>query len=99
MDYDSYAAKYERFVEEKCRAFVDFPYTVVALNEEAGEVAGWYKKSVLRGDKNFTELGLQREMGDVLFYLVKMAHLKGWTLEDIMQENMLKLEKRGDKIG
>lgn len=34
------------------------------------------------------------ELGDTLWYLTRMAHLLGYTLEQIMQMNMRKLEGR-----
>jgi NTP pyrophosphatase (non-canonical NTP hydrolase) len=91
--------QYELFVDDRCRPFVDFNYTVVAINEEAGEIAGWYKKAVLRKQEKYTKQMLLEEMGDVLFYLVKMARLNGWDMEHVMQANVDKLMKRGDKIG
>ncbi len=91
--------EYEEFVRSRCRAFVDFPYTVVALNEEAGEVAGWYKKAVLRRDDKYTDKMLLEEMGDVLFYLIRMGQLRGYDVKAIFDANVAKLEKRGERIG
>ena len=86
--------EYEKFVEEHCLPYVDFPYTVVALNEEAGEIAGWHKKRNLRGNDSYTDQMLLEEFGDLLFYLVKAASLKGWSLEQVAAANIAKLTER-----
>ena len=87
---------YEAYVESRCQSYVDLPYLVVALNEEAGEVAGWFKKFVLRANPTglLSQLDLKSELGDVLFYLTRLANHFGWSLEDIMDYNKEKLDRR-----
>ena len=89
-------SEYEQFVKEFAADYVDENYLVVALNEEAGEIAGWYKKFVLRGNPtgNFSREDLKGELGDLLYYLTRMANLNGWTVEDVQTHNMTKLRKR-----
>lgn len=71
------------------------PYCALALNGEAGEVAEWVKKVELRGRPgDLTDEDLLLELGDVLWYLTRMAQIKGWTLEDVMRANMAKLAAR-----
>lgn len=88
--------EYEKFVAEFAKDYVDENYLVVALNEEAGEIAGWYKKFVLRGNPTgkLTRDDLKSELGDVLYYLTRMANLNGWSVEDVQQYNMDKLRER-----
>lgn len=87
--------EYEDYVLKQCKWYVDLNYCVIALNEEAGEVAGWYKKVVLRNNpKGLTEDDLKGELGDVLFYLTCIARVKGWSLNDIMEFNKAKLDDR-----
>lgn len=88
--------RYEDYVESRCKSYVDEPYLIIAINEEAGEIAGWYKKYVLRENvagKHSRE-DLLGELGDVLFYLTRLASLYGWSLEDVMNYNMAKLDDR-----
>ncbi len=87
---------YEQFVKEMAADYVDEAYLVVALNEEAGEVAGWYKKYRLRGNPTgaFSMDDLKGELGDILYYLTRMANLNGWSIADVQQHNMDKLNKR-----
>ena len=88
--------EYEKFVKEFAQDYVDEAYLVVALNEEAGEVAGWYKKYRLRGNPTgkFSMDDLKGELGDILYYLTRMANLNGWSIEEVQQHNMAKLRKR-----
>lgn len=71
----------------------DLAHAVTGLNEEAGEVAGLLKKQVYRG-KTRTDEQWMDELGDVLWYLTAVAVIKGFTLEDIWQHNVEKLEAR-----
>lgn len=88
--------QYEQFVEEFAADYVDEAYLVVALNEEAGEIAGWYKKFVLRGNPvgNFSREDLKGELGDLLYYLTRMANINGWSINEVQAFNMAKLRKR-----
>jgi NTP pyrophosphatase (non-canonical NTP hydrolase) len=72
------------------------PYLVIALNEEAGEVAGWYKKFVYRENVagKHTLDDLKGELGDVLYYATRIAQENGWTLSDVMEFNKQKLDAR-----
>jgi NTP pyrophosphatase (non-canonical NTP hydrolase) len=88
---------FEDFVRANWRTPEDVTLAVAALglSGEAGEVADNVKKllghpwdGTERKDK------LLLEMGDVLFYWVKLAHLFGFTPEEIMQANVDKLNKR-----
>ena len=91
--------EFEAHVNDFAKDYTDLNYCVIALNEEAGEVAGWYKKAVLRGNVTgkYTDDDLKGELGDVLYYLTRAARLKGWTLSDIMDFNKAKLDERQAK--
>lgn len=68
---------------------------VMGLLEEAGEVAGVFKR-MLRGDYDMDMAGtkLHKELGDILWYLSQIAYDNGWKLSDIAKENLSKLEDR-----
>lgn len=89
-------AEYEAFVESQCKKYTDANYCVIALNEEAGEIAGWWKKHQLRGNPTgkLTVQDLKGELGDVLFYLTRLSYHYGWTLEEVMNFNKQKLDER-----
>jgi NTP pyrophosphatase (non-canonical NTP hydrolase) len=88
--------EYDAYVTSRCKDYCDENYCVIAINGEAGEVAEWYKKFVLRGNitGKFAETDLQEELGDVLFYLTRLGRLRGWSLSQIMDRNASKLDQR-----
>lgn len=68
-------------------------WNAVGLAEEAGEVNGWIKKVVFhRHTPDYDKL--KKELGDVLWYLTGICTVHGWTLQEIMELNIDKLEKR-----
>ena len=68
---------------------------VFGLLEEAGEVAGIFKR-LLRGDYAYNEASarLFKELGDVLWYLSQIAKDNNWTLQEVAEGNLEKLESR-----
>lgn len=71
------------------------PYTILGLTNEAGEVAGKYKK-YLRDNTPEMELNeaLADELGDVLWYAAELATNLGISLSRIMERNVIKLKDR-----
>lgn len=68
-------------------------YLALGLNGEAGEVAEKIKKSI-RDDK---ELELEKELGDVLWYLARLADELGYDLSEVADTNLDKLLDRKDR--
>ena len=68
---------------------------VMGLLEEAGEVAGWFKR-LLRGDysPDVAATRLHKELGDILWYLSQIAYDNGWKLSDVAKANIDKLTSR-----
>ncbi len=68
---------------------------VMGLLEEAGEVAGIFKR-MLRGDYSPEEAGdkLMKELGDVMWYLSRIAADNCVKLSEIAAANLDKLESR-----
>ena len=91
--------EYEVYVAQQCKDYVTPTYCAVALNEDAGEVAGFWKKYHFRGNPNgkLFEIDLLYELGDVLFYLTRMANLHGWSVEDVMDANKAKLDAKAKR--
>jgi len=75
-------------------------YTALGLTNEAGEVAGKVKKLIR--DNNFQLTfefveAISGEIGDVLWYLARLADELGLSLNDIAQDNLNKLSDRRDR--
>ena len=72
-------------------------YTVLGLNGEAGELAEKMKKC-LRDDAGILtenrKAAMQKELGDVLWYVANLAYELDATLEQIAEGNLEKLFSR-----
>ena len=78
---------------------VEMEYLMLGLANEVGEVLGKYKK-YLRGDKVVQqdfEKALVDEMGDVLWYFVRICDMLDVTLYEVMARNINKLSARMKK--
>lgn len=77
---------------------VELAYLTAGLAEEAGEVAGKYKKSIR---DNWHPLDFKEkvvlELGDVLWYLARYADAIGYTLADVADINREKLSSRKER--
>jgi NTP pyrophosphatase (non-canonical NTP hydrolase) len=68
----------------------------MGMQAESGEFSEIIKKIVFQG-KDYDEdvrFHLKRELGDVLWYWVQGCLALGFTPQDVMKENISKLEKR-----
>lgn len=65
----------------------------LGLTGEAGEVVDDIKKRVFHGREIAIEHTAE-EIGDVLWYLANIATIYGLRLEDIIAQNIQKLERR-----
>ena len=69
---------------------------VIGLQSETGEFAEIVKKCIFQG-KNLDEqvkFHLKRELGDIIWYWAQGVMSLGYTPEEVIQENINKLEKR-----
>jgi NTP pyrophosphatase (non-canonical NTP hydrolase) len=75
-------------------------YTILGLSNEAGEVAGKLKK-LIRGDElpdgPEWEDVIADEIGDVLWYLARVADEMNINLAVIAENNLQKLESRKER--
>lgn len=75
----------------------DFRYPALGLAEEAGEVAGKYAKAV-RDDGAWISKerreAIGKELGDVMWFVAELATQLDFTLSQIMEGNIAKLDSR-----
>jgi NTP pyrophosphatase (non-canonical NTP hydrolase) len=91
MIFDTYQEKSKHTVLPQVKDNIS--YYVMGLAGEAGEVANLVKKQVRDLQRaNATEVAL--ELGDVLWYVTRIAEYFGFSLEDIAQMNIQKLAER-----
>ena len=99
MDFDNYQieARKTAIYPDKDKNFI---YPTLGLVGESGEVAEKIKK-ILR-DKNGifdceSKLALKKELGDVLWYLSNLCDELDFSLSDVANENLEKLNLRLSK--
>lgn len=75
---------------------VELEYLSLGLVAEAGELAGkiakWYRK-----DNEFPAEDVAAELGDILWFVARLADHLGKDLSDIANENINKLTSRQDR--
>lgn len=59
---------------------------------EAGDVAGCIKKTVAH--KNDQLPGIRENIGDTMWYISEICNFYGWSLDEILEENIEKLRAR-----
>lgn len=62
---------------------------------EAGDVAGCVKKTFAH--QNNQKAGIRENIGDTVWYAAMIANFFGWDLDEILAENMKKINKRYPK--
>lgn len=72
---------------------IDLDHAVTGLVTEVGEIADALKKHVFYG-KELDTLNLKEEAGDLFWYLALYCNALGLSMEEVMQENIDKLQKR-----
>jgi NTP pyrophosphatase (non-canonical NTP hydrolase) len=71
--------------------------SVIGMMAESGEFAEVVKKKIFQSDTQFTSdeiFHMKRELGDVLWYWVQGCIALGFTPDEVMDENIRKLESR-----
>ena len=88
--YEARAGQTAIFPKEKA-----LEYLALGLTSEAGEVAGKVKKLIRdgKGDKK----AIASEIGDVLWYCAMLAKETEVPLNDIMKDNLKKLNSRKER--
>ena len=92
--------QYEGFVDgrwlktdDKMR---DLFHVSAGLAGESGEVLELIKKSIIPGrEKPYSSEKMALELGDVMYYVTRLAAMHGLTLGDVIEGNMMKLTMRG----
>jgi NTP pyrophosphatase (non-canonical NTP hydrolase) len=93
--------RYDSFVDEKwfvgdsdLGGLPEEAYLGICIAGEAGEVAEKLKKAYRDSGGRVDRLAMCRELGDVAYYLTRYAHRLGYTLAQVLDENVAKLNDR-----
>lgn len=91
-DYQKWTESTAIYPESGTGSNTELYYLAMGLTSEAGEVAGKIKK-LLRDNK--LDIGnLIYELGDVLWYTARLVDSLGYEMEDVMEINYNKLNRR-----
>lgn len=91
-DYQEKAMATAIYPEAGSGSDMEIFYLALGITSEAGEVAGKVKKYIRDG--KLDPGAIAYELGDVAWYLARLADAMGYTFEDILQINYSKLTKR-----
>lgn len=97
MKFDDYQKKALTTVLTTDDKFKDTLHWVLGINGEAGEIAEKVKKIIRDKDGKINDEDrkeLAKEIGDVLWYLAVFADQLGFSIDDIAQQNLDKLQSR-----
>lgn len=107
LTFDEYSeaadATAKGLAREDTASAKSIPFLALAVNGEAGELAEKVKKSQREADAgNYEEADrylreAEGELGDVLWYLDRLAASLGTTLNDAALENIAKLTDRDER--
>jgi len=82
------------------REWLPISYCATGLNGEAGEIANLVKKA-LRDEGGFISTDRREklfgEIGDAQWYISELCTSLGFKLEDVMEYNLVKLNKRQEE--
>lgn len=99
-DSEGNAVSYPGFVATLFKPYADLEnrldHAIIGLAGEAGEVCDEVKQLTIY-EKELNQDKLKVELGDCLFYIQAMCNEFGWTLYDLQQRNLAKLEERYHK--
>ena len=69
-------------------------YLFHGLPGEVGELSSLHAKSIRDGRKFDYDVNVKKELGDVLWFVAMLAADHGYTLSEVAEANVLKLNKR-----
>lgn len=68
-------------------------HAIIGLCTEAGELQDAYKKHIFYG-RPLDTINIREEIGDIAWYLAFLCNEHGWSLSQIMADNIAKLKAR-----
>jgi NTP pyrophosphatase (non-canonical NTP hydrolase) len=93
---DNYDAIAERMISDA--DMIDLSHAILGMFTESAECADAFKRFLFYGT-DLDKTNLKEEVGDVMYYVQLLCQSGGFTLEEAMDSNEAKLNKRyGDKF-
>lgn len=90
---------YQKFCKKTAKKFSDKDKEIMTwglgIAGEAGDVAGCIKKTI--SHNNDQKAGIKENIGDTLWYMAMICNFFNWGLDEILKENLQKLQVRYPK--
>lgn len=100
MEFDEYQSQAEEtaIFPDELPDFVETGqvYTVLGAAGETGEIQEKLKKAIREDDPSYIT-DMRDEVGDVLWYLSQVCEEFGWSMSDIADDNLAKLQDRQER--
>ncbi|MDD9911591.1 MAG: nucleoside triphosphate pyrophosphohydrolase family protein [Alphaproteobacteria bacterium] len=96
-EYQKWTRETALYPEANTGSVPELMYLSLGLAGEAAEIANKVKKLYRDGDSAEKRQAIQAEMGDVLWYLGRLAEVLDGDLAEILQANQDKLMSRKDR--
>ena len=87
--YKEFTRKTAQYPKEK-----EMDYLMIGLANEVGELLGKYKKMIRGDDTKQSFEGWIGEMGDIMWYLMRICDVLDITLQEVLDYYIAKLTKR-----
>ena len=95
--YKEFTREIAVYPEARQRTLPAITYTALGLAGEAGEVANKVKKLLRDGDTPEKRAAIGKEMGDILWYWVRLCDELSLDPVKVLEENQLKLTSRKER--
>ena len=96
----AWEATYKKFTQDTAQypKEREMDYLMIGLANEVGELLGKYKK-MIRGDENKQSFdGWVGELGDIMWYLMRLCDVLDITFYEVMIANIEKLNSRMARV-
>ena len=94
LDYDAFVNEMWIYKPAEHGGMPELGYIALGIAGEAGEVAEKVKKAYREKNGTVDKEAVVKELGDVLYYVVKLGNLLGVNLAGIAEANVKKLKDR-----
>ena len=93
-DYDKFVDDMWFVGDSDLGELPEVAYLSLCIAGEAGEISEKLKKAFRDSGGKFDSMAMLHEIGDLIFYLVRFAHRMDCNLNDVLEANMAKLNRR-----
>lgn len=94
MHFNEYQQQADTFAKPSARTVIG--YCLPGLAGEVGELCSLWAKAQ-RDGTGINDTTVIKELGDILWFVSEIAHLRGYTLLEVAEANIAKLASRQER--